>query len=284
MADKTAAELAADERAKIGVTMAPKEGETEKQVITPEADAEVEEEIEGEVEEEGEEAEVEGEEGEAEVEKTAEELAAEKEAADKTAAKDKIQRRIDREVAKRKDAERRLSEAEAKLSAKPDSEKVLTADDVQTEAKRLAEAEIAQRDFNNSCNRLADAAGKIDKDFQKKVKDMADDIGQIPGVMIGILDDLDNGGDVLSHLVNNTDEAETLYRLSPVKMGVQLAKLSNKLADAAKPKPKAVSRVPKPNEPLGGGSRSAVPALRDNMSMDEFVAVRNRQIAAKQGR
>lgn len=220
------------------------------------------------------------------VEKTEEELEAEKVEAKTQKDKDRIQRRIDKEVAKRKELERELVTLKAQLAAKAeDGDVVLTEDEVERRSEIKADQKQIAREFTTTCNRLAKEAAKIDKKFDDKVETMADDIGKIPGQMIGILDDLEDekenrmGGTVLAYLVNNVDEAERIYALSPAKMAIELARLSNKLIE--KPKPKAISKVPDPNEPVGGNARIPTTILTGKESMEDFVRIRAQQVEAR---
>lgn len=213
-----------------------------------------------------------------ESEKTEEELEAEKLEAKTAADKAKIQRRIDREVGKRKELENKIKELEAKLAANPDKENALTEEEVEKRAETKAQQKQMQREFDQASNRLFDAAVKIDKDFQKKVTAMAEDIGGIPGHMIGILDDLDNGGDVLVYFTANPDEAQEMYELSPAKAAVKLAKLSATLEAEKKPKPKEISKVPDPVSAIKGGDKNPDTLPKDpTQNMAEFVRVRNKQ-------
>lgn len=220
-------------------------------------------------------------------EKTEEDLEAEKAAAKTNVEKARVQRKIDKEVAKRKTLEEEVATLKAQLAAKETAEgDKFTAEDVKKEAKRIAEETINERDFVNASNRLADAAEKVDKDFMKKMKEVAADVAPIPGHMIGILDDLKkkNGGAVLSHLVNNPDAYEEIITLSPLKASAKLVELSIELAAKAEVPKKKLSNLPPPNEPLGGkgGNVSDMVLPKDpTKDMDRFVRVREAQIAAR---
>lgn len=212
-------------------------------------------------------------------EKTAEELEAEKAAAKTTRERDRVQKRIDKITAEKAALLKELEEVKAKLEAKAkEGEVVLTEDDIKKEAERIANEKIALKEFNQACDRIADAGVKADKDFNKKVKEMADDIGPIPSQMIGMLDDLDNGGEVLSYLTNNVDEAEEIYSLPMGKMASRLAKISTKLI---KP-PKQVSKVPAPNEPVNANNKNNETVLSDKDDMDTWVRKRNKQVMERE--
>ena len=209
---------------------------------------------------------------------TEEELKAQQEAAKTTKEKDKFQRRIDREVAKRKTLETEIAELKAQLAANPDKENLLTEEEVEKRAETKAQQKQLQREFDQASNRLFEAAVKADKDFQKKINLLADDIGAIPGHLVGILDDLDNGGEILVHFTANPDEAEEIYQLSPARAAVKLAKLSSKIEAEKKPAPKQISKVPDPAETIKGGSQSPETMPKDpTKNMDAFVRLRAKQ-------
>jgi hypothetical protein len=180
----------------------------------------------------------------------------------------RLQKRLDKETGNKKDLQKELNAAKLSLEA------TFTEADVQTRAEQIAAEKVLQKEFTNACNKLAAEATKIDKQFDKKVKVMGEDIGAIPSAMIGILEDLDNGGAILAHLVNNVDEAEEIYSLSLAKMSLRLSKLSEKLL--TKPK-KDISKVPAPNEPVSPSSKTST-VLRDNEPMEDWVKKRNAQV------
>lgn len=238
-----------------------------------EGDKEGAEETETDAEDEEETGETGGEEGE----KTPEQLAKEKAEATTKKEKDRIQRRIDREVAKRKAAETELAALKAKVEAS--GEGSLTQEEANSFAEAKAKEIVAQKEFIDTCNKLFEDAVKIDKDFKVKVDDMADDVGPIPGDMIGVLSDLDNGGKVLTHLADNPDEYENLFAMTPLKRAVALTRLSDRLKPAKKP----VSKVPPPNEKVHGSSRTntETTVITGKENMKEYVAKRQKQIAEK---
>ena len=187
----------------------------------------------------------------------------------------RLQKRLDKETGNKKDLQKELNAAKLSLEAKQaEGETTFTEEEVQTRAERLAAEKLLQKEFTNACNKLAAEATKIDKKFDDKVKAMGEDIGPIPSQMIGILEDLDNGGAILAHLVNNVDEAEEIYGLSLAKMSLRLSKLSEKLL--TKPK-KDISKVPAPNEPVSPSSKTST-VLRDNEPMEDWVKKRNAQV------
>ena len=257
-----------------------------------------EEEEEGEEDEEGEDEEDEGEdEEEGEVkkgEKETEEQKKERDAKEKIAAKaqrkqDRMQRRIDAATAKAREAEAEIAKLRAQIEANPDQK--LTPEEVERLADEKAAAKLAAKQikdtqdaFDAACEKLAKEASKIDKDFEAKVNDMAADFGPIPSFMIGVLEDLENGGEVLAFIANDDDVAEEIYSHAkkPARLTAELLKISNKLLDAKKPKPKKLSAVPDPVKPVKGTrviSNTITEA--DTKNMESYVAKRQRQMMEK---
>lgn len=266
------------------------------------------------VEKEGEEEEVEGEEGEEEegeeegeeepeldadgnpiekVEETAEEKTAReaKERAEfKAKRKDeRVQKRIDKAVAAQGLAEAELARVKLLLDAKPADEK-LTEAEVQARAEAIANEKITtaevtrlQLEFNKNCDKIQDAAEKLDTEFTKKVNELAAEIGPLPTRMMNVLFELENGPAVLAYLVNDVDEAERIYDLNnkPERLGIALARLADKLAEEAKPKPKQISKVPDGVKPVNGNRvQSSVITAKDTTpeGMDNYVRKRRLQM------
>ena len=203
---------------------------------------------------------------------------------------ERLEKKVAREEQKRREAEKEINALRKKLEEKPD--KTLTEDDVKTEAKKLAQEEKVKEDFYAATERLADGVKKqlkiSEKQLSNLIEELHEEVGEpIPAVFIGALDDIENGTQVLAHMLKNPDVAEELYKFKnrPTKLGMELAKLSSTLA---KPKMKAISKVPDPVEPLGGkssgGDRLAILAAKKNLTSDEmaeYVQVRNQQIMEK---
>ncbi len=277
---KTPAQIAQEQRDKIEITSSTKsqddENENENKVDENSDENNDDKGDEGEKEEK----ELENKEAIEESEKTEEELEAEKAEAKTAAEKAKFQRRIDREVAKREALKDENEELRRQLAAKAEAgDKVLTEEDVDKEAQKRAEFIAAQKEFVKSCNDLYEDASKIDKNFETKVNELADDIGPIPSRMIGILhDEIENGAAVLNYLCDNHDEAEKIYNMSPDKMGIELYKVGVKLIP--KKEVKQVSKVPPPNDPIRANGRTTIP-LNDKMTDKEWIDRRNADLRAR---
>jgi len=250
-----------------------------------EVDAEKEEEVEADEEEKEKEKEEDNEDvdkeedGEKDPEEKHELTAAEKEVEKLKNTIERLKKRVGKTVGEKEEIKKQLADAKIALEKKKeDGEEVLDEDTVNKRAEELANVKATERQFIADCNKLADAATKIDKDFPQKVKVVGEEISPIPSQMVGILTDLDNdnGGAVLAHLVENVDEYEDIIKLPLTKMTSKLLKLSDKLAEEAKPKPRPISKVPAPNETVNG-NRSSPQVLTDKMPMDEWVRLRNQQ-------
>lgn len=223
-------------------------------------------------------------ENETEEEKKARE-AQEKEAAKAQRKQDRTQRRIDRLTAEKRAAEAEVAKLKAQLEANPDQK--LTPEEIEAKAEALAEKkakekEIAdlQMQFDADCEKLAKAANKIDKQFDTKINELADDLGRIPSFMIGVLADMDNGGEVLAHIANDDELAEDIWKAKPAKMTRLLVEISTKLADAKKPAKKQISKVPDPGtqvKPTRVQSNTLTEA--DAKNMDSYVRKRQAMMA-----
>ena len=87
----------------------------------------------------------------------------------------------------------------------------------------------------------------------------------------------DNGEDIAHYLGTHIDEANRIVALSPRAQVREIGKLETKLA-AEPPKPKAPSKAPAPITPITGTKAAEVAEVKDGMSYQDFVKVRNRQL------
>lgn len=200
----------------------------------------------------------------------------------------RLEKQYERTSKKLADAAKKISDLEAKLAANPD--KVLTEEDVETLSEQKANEKQLIKEFAQTSNRLADDAQKHlklkDKEFNALVAEALEelDINGVPGEIVGALGDIDNGGIILAHMLKNVDVMEEFVLLKgrPVKLGVELAKLSTKLATPPK---KKISQVPDAIEPIGGKAattdRLNLLMTKKNKSQDEmneYVQLRNAQV------
>lgn len=228
---------------------------------------------------------------EPEAELTEEEKAAKAEA-DRLAAKakrkeDRVQKRFNELTAAKATAEAEVARLKAQLEADP--EKKLTEEEIETRAEAKAAQKQAAKDlaemqtkFEAACDKLQAEARKVDKDFDDKINDIATDVGPIPSFMIGVLEDLDNGGEVLAFIANDDELAERIYSLKtkPAKMTKELVEISNTLAEAKKKPKKQISKVPDPVTPVKGSrsNNSTMITEADTKNMPEYVRKRQAQM------
>src|ERR1051326_7433495 len=258
-----------------------------------------EEKEEEENEEEDEEKE-EDEEGEKLPENETDEQKKERIAKEKEAKRDaRMQRRINKLTAERELTKKENEELRKQLSEK--KVEGLTEEEVQRRAEKLAEDMVKQRQakdaetqFQKDCDTLQEAAVKTDKEFNKKINIVAQEIAPIPGVMIGILSELDNenGGAVLSYLANNPDEYEAMFKisgndivpLSEGRMTAKLIRISDKLKAEAKKPTKERSKLPEPITPIteSRDARTVDVLPKDpTKNIEDFVRIRNKQDAER---
>jgi len=217
---------------------------------------------------------------------------AEREAKEKLEAKanrkqERMQRRIDKAIAAQRNAEKEIAQLKAQLEANPDQK--LTAEEIEAKAEAKAKQKLAEKEledlqarFDKDCETLAKAATKVDKEFNEKINDIAEDVGPIPSFMIGILSDLENGGEVLAHIANDDELAEEIWAMKPAKMTRRIVEISNKLEAAKKPPKKQISKVPDPGTPVKGNRQvSNTITEADAKNMDVYTRKRMAQIAEK---
>lgn len=189
---------------------------------------------------------------------------------------ERLKKKLSKSEERRKIADREARALKTKLETDPD--KGLTEDDVESRA----EAKVTKLEFDAAQKRIIKAATKSDKDFMKKINELAEDIGLMPGMMVGFLDELDNGGEVIAHLVNHEAEAEEMWELSAPKMAIALAKISTKLERS---KQKKISNAPAPITALGGNqTKNGISIYDKNWKGDDkdWIEQRQKEVAEKQ--
>jgi len=199
---------------------------------------------------------------------------------------ERAQRRAGKTAAERDENKKLVKELKAALEAKlADGEQPLTQDEVKRQAREMAEVELTQREFNNAQDKLINAAIKVDKTFMSKINDLAAEVAPLPGFFIGALDKLehDNGGAVLNYLTDNPDDYEEILKKNdPTQIITKLIRISDKLHEASKPKPKKISNAPEPAKAPKGNNRNpdALPP-KPTENMSEFIRVRQQQEKAR---
>lgn len=289
--EKTAAELAAEARKNIKVDVSSRsveetENDTNKDGETSEEDDE--EDLEdGEKGEEGEEEE--NNENETDEQKQ-ERLAAEKvekEKAREQRKADRQQRKWDKLAAEKTAAEAEVARLKAQLEEKP--KEGLTEEEIERRAAAKADealktkaAKDAEDDFHAKNLKIYEATVKLDKEFDKNIGELVNDIGLIPRSLIYILSDLDNqnGHEVMSYLANpdNVEDAEAIWKMNERQMTQRIVRLSDKIKEAKK-STRRPSAVPPPAERIQEHNRRTDVMPKDpTKNMEDFIRIRNKQV------
>lgn len=154
-------------------------------------------------------------------------------------------------------AKQRAAELEAQIAAGAEGATVLTpAEREKIKAEAMAEISTQNRfkTINERCDAMFDAGAKaFPKTWEAGVSAAAEIFGDEMKARPDFLEavtELDNSAAVYHSLANDPDKMEAVLQMPPHKMGIELARISAKLATAPKPKP--VSKLPPPIKPLDG--------------------------------
>lgn len=190
-----------------------------------------------------------------------------------------FERRIDEVTAARREAERERDALRAMLQQRdPAQQQQPSAQQPQPQAQpdpyKLAEEIAQRRSLDEAANRTFEAGvNSHGEAFVTAVRTLQQvtDLSQKPD-FIEAVTSLPNAADVYFHLGSNPDEAAHVLRLPPVRMAMELARLS-----AAVGKPKPASKASAPITPVG---RSSTPSsdLTDDMPIDEWMKRRQAQV------
>jgi hypothetical protein len=152
--------------------------------------------------------------------------------------------------------------------------------DVERLAFQRARELASQETLNQAANRTAAEGKKLFPDFDDAVRELADLGVSQRREFLEAITDLPNGAAVFHHLGKNPDLALDVADLTPHRMAIRLAKLSQEIA-ASPAKP--ISAAPDPVRPLAGASTPRPKSLNEAKSMDEWVRLREAQIKAEAG-
>jgi hypothetical protein len=202
-------------------------------------------------------------------------------------------RRINEETNKRREAEKRLAEAEAELKRLRAPKPVETSEEperLDVEAIRAQERDrirleeagkIEAERFNAACNQTYEkGVAAFGADFDNATATLSQALGdemQKRPEFLQAITELDNGHQVYYELSRNPEEAERLLRMPPVKMALEIAKMS---ANVTKPAPKPISKAPAPVAPVGGAAKPTI-RLEDDIPMDQWADKYLRELKSK---
>lgn len=196
-----------------------------------------------------------------------------------------------REKEKAKDAEleelrKRAEAAEALLAASPEERAAAGGDRDRDEIRKEVAEQVRQEQYykrlNDGLERM-DEAGKVafkgswDDRIAEAREALRDEIIARPEFLEAVTD-LPNAAAVYHELAGDLDRMEAVLKMPAHKMGMELARISDKLAA---PAPKPVSKAPKPIKPLQteGVERDLESLINDpNASMSEI----NKRMAAEE--
>lgn len=228
-----------------------------------------------------------------------------------------VQKRIDKAVAKQREAERRAEEAERKLAetaakpaevkeaakesaeAKPDVSKYTTYEDyiealtdwkarqvLASARKADAEAAAKAKEQEERETVLTDweqselASKEAHEDYQEAL-DAASDIKLSPELQAAIMLS-DSKTELAYYLATNREELERLAAVPTYRIGYELGKLEGKIdAPASEPVHKEKRTAPKPPSPVGSRATSNSSDPRTAETFEDFVNRRNAQLYKK---
>jgi hypothetical protein len=206
---------------------------------------------------------------------------------------DRQQKRIDKAVSAEKEARTELEILRRQIAENPKDG--LSEEEVERRAEIKANEKLAAKqretesaEFDRSIERLATQGNKSDKDFDKKIDDMAKEVGAIPMNMIEALAELDNenGGDVLAYLANNVDEYQDFFDkddrpISERKMVQKLIRISDKVKESKRAPVKVKSKVPAPVSDIEESSRPVLATITGKEDMETYSRIREKQVEAR---
>lgn len=219
-----------------------------------------------------------------------------------SAAPDRAQQRMNQLVAERWAERRRAEEAENRsrllqeqlnqtreaLQPQVDANGqpvVPAAPQARREAPQDLQAMAAQIAANNDFNRqVADEVQKgrtSHQDFDQVAANLQR-FGELPRTFVEAAMATGKGADVMYHLGGDIGEADRILSLPPIQQAVALATLAQTIKPAVA---KTVTSAPNPVSPKVGSSKTTnTPSLEDeNMSTEAWIALREKQLAAKKG-
>jgi len=134
--------------------------------------------------------------------------------------------------------------------------------------------EAALKSFNDSCNKVFEAGKTAFTDFEDNLKSFQK-LGGIPIPVVEIALEFERPEELIYNLSKNLDRAAEIFKLSPAKQALALERFARDIEKQSKEDKKNNNNPPL--KPIVGGTRSFTEKDPDNMSMEEFVAWREKQ-------
>lgn len=202
----------------------------------------------------------------------------------------RIQKRIDKLVAENKNSKAEIDKLKKQLEERP--VEGLTEEEVERRADEKAakklkdlEAERESKQFEKMADKLIKSASKIDKEFEKKINEVAQETEVLmqPFMIEMLSEDYDNGNEILALMANDADLYEEICTMSERKMIRRFDKMSAELKAKNKNRtPREKERLPDPIVPIGDGTNNRGNQLpsKPTQNMEEFVRIRAQQSEA----
>lgn len=216
----------------------------------------------------------------------------------------KERRRIE-EMNKRRAAEAKAAELEAEVErlraeraagAQPDAgpPATMTAEQAKAAARAELEAENQARAFRDATGRVLQAGMSSISDFEDARREMVQNFGDHLAsrndffeALTGLDPDDVPADQVEAHkaqvfyaLARDPERTERLLSLPPLKMAMELTKISNGIAKPPRA-PKPISKAPAPVSPITGSPQSSGRLDDESMPMDQWAKTYLKEMAGK---
>lgn len=185
--------------------------------------------------------------------------------------------RIGQLTRQKRELEERLAQVAYAQQPQPEAPEGLDPRTVQLEIHRQAQHIAQQQAWKDTTDKIWNEGLQKYGDWATQLNNMAVVLGGIPPSLTEAAIESGNPHEVLYHLAKNPDEAARIALLPVARQAVAIAKVAQGLAT-----PRRVSSAPPPITPKVNGMGSVPASLDDpNLSMDEWVRLRNEQVAAR---
>lgn len=114
---------------------------------------------------------------------------------------------------------------------------------------------------------------KYQDDFTEKLETLRDEVGRIPQHVVEAIAGEEFEADLLYHLGSNPDEARRLFSLPPIQAAKEVARMAGRFQE--EPPTKKITTAPEPVRPLGGAKAPVDLSAAKATTTEEFVARRN---------
>ncbi len=201
----------------------------------------------------------------------------------KPAGEDWKDKRLAKLTAQKHELEAALAAKQASGAAPNPTDDLAIAAKIDELAKAKAQAIAATTEFDRKCEAVVSQGRAEFPDFNDKVKtllQLKEGSEERYGNFIAAMLETDKAASLIHSLADDLNEAEKIMNMSPVKQGIALARLADKV-------PAPVSELPKPITPIGqkAPSHQAIEPTdterADNLSTAEWMRRREEQVRAR---